>query len=178
MSEADLEARVKPMGEPGQKLLSAYRAAYPDYSPTYLWIQMISARVMQGTEFVAAQKAAKGHAPAYVWFMTWETPVQGGIFKTPHTMELPFSLYSFDKVRTYVGEGPEPKRMAEQIAGAWVAFARTGKPDHPGIPHWPPFTATDRSVMEFNLPSRVVQDPLGAVRSILAQMSPGAMPRA
>ena len=177
LTEADLQTRVKPMGEAGQKLLAAYRKAYPDYSPTYLWIQMISGRVMQGTEFVAAAKAAKGRAPAYVWFMTWETPAEGGAFKTPHTMEVPFALYSFDKVRTYVGEGPQPKHMADQIAGAWVAFARTGKPDHPGIPHWPPFNAADRSVMEFNLTSRVVNDPLSEVRQILAQTPPTSMPR-
>lgn len=177
MTEADLQARVAPLGATGQTLLAAYRKAYPDYSPTYLWIQMISGRVMQGSEFVATAKAAKGRAPAYVWFMTWETPVEGGALKTPHTMEIPFALYNFDKVRTYVGEGPAPKHMADQIAGAWVAFARTGKPDHPGIPHWPPFNATQRPVMEFNLVSRVVDDPLSEVRQILAQMPPTAMPR-
>jgi para-nitrobenzyl esterase len=177
MTEADLQTRVAPLGEVGQKLLAAYRKAYPDYSPTYLWIQMISGRVMQGSQFVATAKAAKGRAPAYVWFMTWETPVEGGALKTPHTMEIPFALYNFDKVRAYVGEGPAPKHMADQIAGAWVAFARTGKPDHPGIPHWPPFNATERPVMEFNLTSRVVDDPLSDVRQILAQMPPTAMPR-
>src|SRR5580658_4529162 len=88
--------RMKPLGETGQKALAAYRKAYPDYSPTYLWEQVISARVMQGTQFVAERKAAKGRAPAYVWLMEWETPVGGGIFKTPHTMEIPFALYSFD----------------------------------------------------------------------------------
>ena len=177
MTEAQLQDRIKPMGEAGQKLLAAYRQAYPDYAPTYLWEQMISARVMQGTEFVAERKAAKGRAPAYVWLMTWETPMNGGALKTPHTMEIPFALYSFDKVRTFVGEGPEPKHMADQIAGAWVAFARTGKPDHPGIPHWPAFNAADRPVMEFNMTSRVVNDPLPEVRRILAAMPPGAMPR-
>jgi para-nitrobenzyl esterase len=177
MTEADLAERMKPLGDAGQKLLAAYRAAYPTYSPTYLWIQIISARVMQGTEFVAERKAAKGGAPAYVWFMTWETPVDGGIFKTPHTMEIPFALYNFDKVRTFVGPGPEPKHMADQIAGAWVAFARTGKPDHPGIPHWPAFNATERPVMAFNLTSHVVNDPLSDVRQILASMPPNAMPR-
>jgi para-nitrobenzyl esterase len=177
MTEADLQKRVAPLGDPGQKLLAAYRKAYPDYSPTYLWIQMISGRIMQGSEFVATAKAAKGRAPAFVWFMAWETPVEGGALKTPHTMEIPFALYNFDKVRAYVGEGPAPKHMADQIAGAWVAFARTGRPDHPGIPHWPPFNATDRPVMEFNLVSRVVDDPLSEVRQILAQMPPTAMPR-
>jgi para-nitrobenzyl esterase len=107
--------------------------------------------------------------------MTWETPVAGGIFKTPHTMEIPFMLCSYDKVRAYVGPGPAPKQMADQIAGAWVAFARTGKPDHPGIPHWPAYNSKDRPVMEFNLASKVVNDPLPGVRKALAAMP--AMPR-
>ncbi len=62
--------------------------------------------------------------------MTWETPVEGGALKTPHTMELPFSLYSFEKVRPTSARGRRPKRMADQIASLRVAFARTGKPDH------------------------------------------------
>jgi para-nitrobenzyl esterase len=172
MTEAQLQERVKPFGAVGERLLAAYRKAYPHYSPTFLWEQMISARLMQGSEFVAERKAAQRRAPAFVWLMTWETPVEGGIYKAPHTMEIPFALYSFDKVRTFVGPGSGPKRMADQIAGAWVAFARNGKPDHPGIPHWPAFTTTERPVMEFNLKSRVVNDPLPEVREILAQLPP------
>jgi len=171
MTEADLEARVKPMGENGQKLLAAIRKAYPSYSPTYLWVQMISVRVMQGSETLAERKAAQGRAPAYVYTISWETPASGGIFKTPHTMEIPFMLYNFDRVRAFVGPGPEPKHMADQIAGAWVAFARTGKPDHAGIPHWPAFNATSRPVMDFNLKSKVVDDPLPGVRQALASMT-------
>ena len=55
----------------------------------------------------------------------WETPVGGGVFKTPHTMEIPFALYNFEKVRTYVGPGPGPKRMADQIA--MTAHRRDGQ---------------------------------------------------
>ncbi|MGH6993066.1 MAG: carboxylesterase family protein, partial [Caulobacteraceae bacterium] len=174
MSEDDLQHRVKPLGEPGQRLLAAYRAAYPTYSPTYLWIQMISARMMAGSEALAARKAAQHAAPAYVYMMAWETPVAGGAFKTPHTMEIPFMLYSYDKVRTFVGEGPGLRHMADQIGGAWAAFARTGRPDHPGIPHWPAFNLAERPVMEFNTISRVVDDPLSEVRKALEAM-PAAM---
>jgi len=56
-------------------------------------------------------------------------------------------------------------------AGAWVAFARTGRPDHAGIPHWPPFNAETRPVMDFNLKSRVVDDPLRGVRLALSGMT-------
>jgi para-nitrobenzyl esterase len=167
MSEADLQTRVKPFGEAGQKLLAAVRQAYPSYSPTYLWVALLSSRVMAGSELLAARKAAKGAAPAYVYMMDWETPVADGIFKSPHTMEIPFMLYSYDKVRTFVGEGPGPAHMADQIGGAWAAFARTGRPDHPGIPHWPAYSGEKRSVMVFNTISRVVDDPLPQVRAVL-----------
>jgi para-nitrobenzyl esterase len=99
--------------------------------------------------------------------MDWETPVADGIFKSPHTMEIPFMLYSYDKVRTFVGEGPGPAHMADQIGGAWAAFARTGRPDHPGIPHWPAYSGEKRSVMVFDTISRVVDDPLPQVRAVL-----------
>jgi para-nitrobenzyl esterase len=171
MTEADLAARVKPLGENGAKLLAAIRRAYPGYSPTYLWVQMISLRVMQGSETLAERKAAQGRAPAYVYTISWETPASGGIFKTPHTMEIPFMLYNFDRVRAFVGPGPEPKHMADQIAGSWVAFARTGKPDHAGIPHWPPFNAQTRPVMDFDLTSHVINDPLPEVRQALNGMT-------
>jgi hypothetical protein len=98
-------------------------------------------------------------AAAYVWFLTWQTPSNGGVLKTPHTMEIPFALYSFDKAGVFVGDWPQLQQMAEQIAGAWVAFAKTGKPNHPDIPPWPAFDANKRPVMEFNLKSRVVNDP-------------------
>jgi para-nitrobenzyl esterase len=168
MTEAELQARVKPMGENGRRLLAAVKKTYPTYSPTFQWIQMISVRVMQGSETLAERKAAQGRAPAYVYMVSWETPAAEGIYKSPHTIEIPFMLYSYDKVRQFVGPGPGPKRMADQIGGAWVAFARTGKPDHPGIPHWPPYNAQTRPVMDFNLKSRVVMDPLPDIREALA----------
>ena len=167
MSEAELQTRVQPFGEAGQRLLAAYRQAYPDYSPTYLWEQMVSARVMLGSETLASRKAAQGGAPAYVYMVDWETPVAGGVFKTPHTMEIPFVLYSYDKVRTFVGPGPGPAHMADQMGGAWAAFARTGRPDHGGIPPWPAFDTERRPVMVFNTESRVVDDPLPQVRKVL-----------
>jgi len=80
-------------------------------------------------------------------------------------------------VRTFVGPGPGPKHMADQIGGAWVAFARTGKPDHPGIPHWPAFNTTDRPVMVFNTTSQVVNDPLSEVRATLETAAPGPISR-
>jgi para-nitrobenzyl esterase len=166
MTEEELQKRIKSVPK-GEELLAAFRKLYPTYSPTYLWVAVLSARFAQGSYIVAERKAAKGKAPVYLWFMTWETPVAGGIFKTPHTMEIPFMMYSYNRVRAFVGQGKAPDQMAKQISEAWVAFARTGKPDAPSIPHWTPYDAANRATMVFDLKSKVVNDPWMEVRKIL-----------
>ena len=62
-----------------------------------------------------------------MWFMTWETPVAGGIFKSPHTMEIPFMMDSYRRVRAFVGPDPGASNMARQISGAdWGRFIVAG----------------------------------------------------
>jgi para-nitrobenzyl esterase len=167
LSEEELQSRVKTIPK-GSELLTVLRQRYPTYSPTYLWVALLSLRFMQGTHLVADRKVAQGKAPIYMWSMTWETPVGGGIFKTPHTMEIPFMLNSYERVRAFVGTGPGPAQMAKQLSSAWVAFARTGNPDTASIPHWPAYDGKTRATMMFDLKSKVVNDPYGEVRKALA----------
>jgi para-nitrobenzyl esterase len=167
LSEEELQSRAKSIPK-GAELLTVLRKRYPNYTPTYLWVSLLGLRFMQGTNLVADRKAAQGKAPIYMWSMTWETPVGGGIFKTPHTMEIPFMLNSYERVRAFVGPGPGPAQMAKQLSSAWVAFARTGNPDTPSIPHWPAYDSNTRATMMFDLKSKVVNDPYGDVRKTLA----------
>ncbi|HEV3041950.1 MAG TPA: carboxylesterase/lipase family protein [Candidatus Angelobacter sp.] len=167
MTEADLQERLKPMGARGQSLLAAFRKIHPDYSPTYLYISVISTPAFGNSITLAERKAAQHGAPVYMWYLTWETPVNGGALKTPHTMEIPFMLHNYNRVRAFVGPGTGPDRMARQLSDAWVAFARSGKPDAASIPHWPAYDAASRATMIFNLKSEVVNDPNSEVRKIL-----------
>ena len=49
------------------------------------------------------------------------------------------------------GAKPDEMRgLAEAMHGAWIAFARTGKPDHPRLPTWPPYRRADRVTMRFD----------------------------
>jgi para-nitrobenzyl esterase len=168
MTEADLTNRAKTLGPKGAEVIDVVRKLHPTYTPTYLYTAAISAQFAFANSIrLAERKAAQHGGPAYFWYLTWETPAGGGVFKTPHTMEIPFMMYSYDKVRTFVGEGPAPKRMADQIAGAWVAFARTGKPDGPLTPPWPAYDAEKRATMVFDLKSTVVEDPYADLRKVL-----------
>jgi para-nitrobenzyl esterase len=45
------------------------------------------------------------------------------------------------------------------MADAWIQFARTGDPNHPGIPQWTPFTPESEPTMIFDDGVRLVLNP-------------------
>ena len=56
------------------------------------------------------------------------------------------------------------------VSAAWVAFARTGNPNTPQLPQWPPYSAAARDTMVINHVSRVVKDPDREQRLIMEQV--------
>jgi para-nitrobenzyl esterase len=54
------------------------------------------------------------------------------------------------------------------MGGAWVTFARTGNPNHSGLPHWPQYDAESRSTMIFDSPCRIEGDPEGEGLRLIA----------
>jgi para-nitrobenzyl esterase len=67
-----------------------------------------------------------------------------------------------------VGGGPEPQLVADQMSAAWIAFARTGNPNTPALPQWPPYEMKDRATMVFDTRSTLVKDFREGERSVLA----------
>jgi para-nitrobenzyl esterase len=65
-------------------------------------------------------------------------------------------------------KSPTAKALAVQTSSAWIAFARTGNPNHAGLPHWPAYTMTERATMTFDTTCRVVNDPGNAERQFWA----------
>ena len=168
MTEDQLKQFAGALGPKGPMLIEAWRKIRPDYSPTYLFTAAISSNFAFASSIkLAERKAAQHRAPVYMWYFAWETPVENGLFKSPHTIEIPFMLDSYRRVRTYVGPDPDAAQMAKQLSAAWVAFARNGNPDCKDIPHWPAYDAKRRATMVFDLKSTVVDDPNSEVRKIV-----------
>ena len=65
-------------------------------------------------------------------------------------MEIPFVFDNTDVGDYMTGGGPRPKALAEKMSSAWVNFARTGDPNHTGLPRWDVFTADKCPTMIFN----------------------------
>jgi para-nitrobenzyl esterase len=54
---------------------------------------------------------------------------------------------------------PAEKDLAARMSEAWIHFARTGNPNHSGLPNWPAYTPQDRSTMVFDTECKMVNDP-------------------
>jgi para-nitrobenzyl esterase len=91
------------------------------------------------------------------------TPVLEGRLGAPHAIDIAFCFDNLDKVGLHGGR-PEAPALAEQISEAWLAFARGGDPNHPGLPAWPAYDTDRRPTMIFDVECHVADDPDGEER--------------
>ncbi|HQT79309.1 MAG TPA: carboxylesterase family protein, partial [Rhodopila sp.] len=102
--------------------------------------------------------------------LDWRTPVDGGKWGSPHSLDVPLVFDNVARSSAMLGTGPAPQLIADQMSAAWIAFARTGKPDTTGLPPWPPFTLAQRATMVFDTTPRIVNDYRGQERAMLASL--------
>lgn len=162
MTETDLHGRIatrlRSDADAG-RVVEAYRDAYPDARPWDLYILICTdhPRGMYARE-LAARKTAQGGAPAWLYRFDWD---MGGEMKTPHALEIRFVFDNVDHTETRLFDlpgSPAARVLAGRMSAAWTAFARTGNPDAPDLPHWPVYARDTRQAMLFDNESRIVRD--------------------
>ena len=94
--------------------------------------------------------------------------MRDGKLRCMHCMELPFVFDHPDLIPFMTGTGRERYELAKKMSEAWVAFARTGNPNHSGLPRWAPWNPEQWPTMVFNTETRAVNDPWGEERRALA----------
>jgi len=146
---------------PGQRILDALRRGHPDASPAKLFPIWFSSGARHAAVQQAALKAAQAGAPAYLYWFAWDSPIFDGRLHSFHCSEMPFVFDNTDRCDHMTGGGAEARALAARISSAWVQFARTGNPNHSGLPNWPAFDAANRSTMIFNNTCAVKDDPDG-----------------
>lgn len=65
----------------------------------------------------------------------------------------------------FTGEGPEVTTLSEKMMDTWIAFARTGNPNHDGIPKWGPYDVNTRITMFFGKDLKTVNAPFDKERA-------------
>jgi para-nitrobenzyl esterase len=109
------------------------------------------------------------HGRAYMHLFTWRSPLEGGRLGACHALDIPFALGTLDApgMRDFAGAGPDAERLAGRCMDAWLAFARSGDPSHPGIGPWPCYDTGRRATMELGARCGVLDAPLEAERRLL-----------
>jgi para-nitrobenzyl esterase len=169
MSDAAMRARVRTLlGTHAERAIDVYARANPGAAPSDLYFLIASDHRYSGPVMkIAERRAALGAGPVYLYYFRWETPVDGGRLKSPHTIEIPFAFDNVDAAARLTGGGAEAKALADRVSDAWIAFARTGNPNTPKLPRWPAFTAADRPTMVIDTNSRVERDPIREQRLVM-----------
>jgi para-nitrobenzyl esterase len=153
------------------RLIGTYRQGRPDASEIDLYQILLSdQRFGANADTQAERKAAQNGAPVFKYYFTWRSPVREGKLKSYHCIDIPFAFNNVDLAASMVGGGQDRYALADALSGAFAAFARSGNPNHAGIPLWQPFDARERATLVFNNEPALVMDPHGAERRARAAL--------
>ena len=152
-----------------EEVVAWYRREHPEMSPDQVLIRATTAaRSWRAAVIEAEARAAQG-SPAFVYQLDWASRMPNGRMGAYHTSDIPLML---DNVRAEGSGavGPGAQAMADRMADALIAFARTGDPNHPGLPGWTPYALERRETMVLDLPPRMEDDPRGDERRFFSRI--------
>jgi para-nitrobenzyl esterase len=158
-----------------ETIIARYREWYPEYSPSDVFFAATTAFRSWPGQVIEAERRAESAAQRRTWVyeVDWPSPIAGGRFGAPHTVDIPFFFDNLAVAPGMVGASPEDVERAQPLATAMseslIAYAKTGDPNHSGLPHWPPYDLTNRSTMIWNTPPGVVDNPRGKERELASQ---------
>jgi para-nitrobenzyl esterase len=150
-------------GEDSGPLLEVYARTRPGTSPAGRLTALMTDRFRIGSIRLAERKLAGGGGPVFMYRFDFTTPVLDGRLGAPHALDIAFCFDNLAKTRLHGGR-PEAPPLAERVSEAWLAFARTGDPNHANLPPWPPYDTARRATMLFDVDCRVAHDPDGEER--------------
>ena len=151
---------------------STYKTTRPGASAARLFAAIASDwRFGHASTTQAALQAAQ--APVYAYKLGWQSPVQGGRMGAAHNLCMPL-VFGRDKAPGITGGGTAHHALAAAMQTAWASFARTGDPNHAGLPVWPRYDAGSRHTMWLDTDCRVEADPCAAERIAQGALPPRA----
>jgi|HubBroStandDraft_5_1064220.scaffolds.fasta_scaffold24675_2 para-nitrobenzyl esterase len=176
LDEAEMIKRVTAIhGAAAPRIIATYKAKYPLLSvPELHFLIWSDYPTMLFENLIAERRAISNQAPTYLYRFDWRSPVEGGKYHTPHTMEIPFVFDNTKVMTSMTGGTRESAELAAKISDAWIALATFGNPNSAstGLPHWKPYSGSERSTMLINNESHLVADPERDERQLLYQLYP------
>lgn len=156
--EAAKAAMQKRIGDKADAYMAAVKKAYPETSNPSDYIN-IDINFRAGVIRQANQKAVAGAAPVYMYLFTWNSPVNDGLYKSMHCMEIPFAFNNIARCEEMTGGGKDAYALADKMSNAWIAFAHSGNPNNKSLPNWPQYNAQNGATMLFDNSCQVKNHP-------------------
>lgn len=168
-NEAELrESVAKALGqEKAAALVAAMKKAHPGKSARTLSYGLAGLSFRNSVVRMATLKHDQKGAPVYQYYFCWQSPMLGGDAGAWHTAELAFCFDNTRRCEQGTGNTPEAQALARKMATAWANFARTGNPSQPGLA-WTPSDPERNQTMVWDTLCRMVDDPEGGARKIMA----------
>jgi para-nitrobenzyl esterase len=176
LDEAEMTNRVTAIhGAGAPRIIATYKAKYPGLSvPELHFLIWSDYPTMLFENLIAERRATSNQAPTYLYRFDWRSPVEGGKYHTPHTMEIPFVFDNTKVMTSMTGGTRESSELAGKISDAWIALATSGDPNSAkaGLPHWKPYSRSERSTMLIDSKSHLAADPEREERELLYRLYP------
>lgn len=153
-------------------ILAAYSRENPLATPSELLATITTDyQYKRNTERQALLQSQAGKAPVYYYVFDWRGPAMDGLLKSPHASDVPFVFGNASPTGRLAGANPDDVTALNRIMTAtWSAFARTGNPDNPAIPHWPRYDGRNRQTMMLNVRSKTLSAPGAKARESLSDL--------
>ena len=162
---ARLRARY---GEAAEAIAAAWQNTYPQLD--VLYALNLDVHTRQNSLDYARARADFAAAPVYNYLFTYLIPVLEGKLAW-HGADLGFTFGNLAKSEVLrAGEDAWP--LMEKMRDAWLAFARTGSPAHPGLPAWTPYSAARPATMLLGSECALAEGHDTELLRLLAEHSP------
>jgi len=125
-------------------IIGKYRQDYPSDSPSDLYFRIGTDKGFRSNAIAQAEaKLAQKSGTVHMYYFAWNTELAEGKLRAFHTAELPLAM------RLVADSAAE--ELSRQVSGAWASFARTGDPNHSGLPHWEKYSMEKRGTLMFDV---------------------------
>ncbi|MFJ6795158.1 carboxylesterase/lipase family protein [Streptomyces sp. NPDC091268] len=147
---------------------AAYERARPGARPADVLMDLITDELFRVPAVRLAERRAAFGRPVWAYQFDLPTPALDGRLGAAHCLELPFVFANFDQwshAPFLAGLAPAVRDgLARTLHQAWIAFVRTGDPNHPAMPRWDPYERGTRTTMRFDTVVSALGDLAGPSR--------------
>ena len=127
------------------------RARRPAGSPSQLFADFVGEKTFVKDSLAWAERAAAAGRRTFVYQFDWSSPDRR--LAACHCLDLPFvfgTREAFSTAPMLAGaDTGEIEALSAVMRASWIAFTRTGDPNHRALPPWPTFDDRHRATMHF-----------------------------